>query len=352
MFTSNKKKVLSLMIPVLSLTLFGCNDDDSRGLADQPYERTEFLLGTVANMRVFNQDGEDAMDKAFDRVKELDEWFSMQNPDSEISEVNRQAGIEPVEVSEEVFYVMERALHFAEESGGSFDPTIGAVTSLWGIGQEYAAVPDQDELDAAVAVVDYQLVELDEDNQTIYLQEEGMVLDLGAIAKGYITDEAARVLVEEGVNTAIVDLGGDIVVVGNSTRGENDPWNVGIQNPYGDRGDIIGMVPVSDRAIVTSGIYERLVRDGDDEYHHLMNPDTGYPFENNISGISIIADNAMDADAIANIAFSLGVEEGLDYINGLEGVEVIYTTNDLEVFVSEGITEDVEINHNDFEKVN
>ncbi|TVP91341.1 FAD:protein FMN transferase [Alkalibacterium sp.] len=352
MFTSNKKKVLSLMIPVLSLTLFACNDDDSRGLAEQPYERTEFLLGTVANMRVFNQDGEDAMDKAFDRVKELDEWFSMQNPDSEISEVNRQAGIEPVEVSEEVFYVMERALHFAEESGGSFDPTIGAVTSLWGIGQEYAAVPDQDELDAAVAVVDYQLVELDEDNQTIYLQEEGMVLDLGAIAKGYITDEAARVLVEEGVNTAIVDLGGDIVVVGNSTRGEDDPWNVGIQNPYGDRGDIIGMVPVSDRAIVTSGIYERLVRDGDDEYHHLMNPDTGYPFENNISGISIIADNAMDADAIANIAFSLGVEEGLDYINGLEGVEVIYTTNDLEVFVSEGITEDVEINHNDFEKVN
>lgn len=352
MFTCNKKKALSIILPVLSLTLFACNEEDSRNLADQPYERTEFLLGTVANMRVFNEGGEEAMDKAFERVQELDEWFAMQNPDSEISEVNRQAGIEPVEVSDEVFLVMERALHYAEESGGSFDPTIGAITSLWGIGQEYAAVPNQDELEAALEVVNYQLVELDEENQTIFLQEEGMVLDLGAIAKGYITDEAARVLVEEGVDTAIVDLGGDIVVVGNSTRGPDDPWNVGIQNPYGDRGDIIGMVPVTDRAIVTSGIYERLVRDGDDEYHHLMNPDTGYPFQNNISGISVIADNAMDADALANIAFSLGVEDGLDYINGLEGVEVIYTTNEREVFVSEGITDDVEINHNDFEKVN
>lgn len=352
MFTRNKTKVLSIVLPALSLTLFACGEEDSRNLADQPYERTEFLLGTVANMRVFNEDGEEAMDKAFDRVIELDERFSTYNPDSEVSEVNRQAGIEPVEVTDEVFFVMERALHFAEQSGGSFDPTIGAVTALWGIGQEDAAVPDPDELAAAVEVVDYQMVELDEENQTIYLKEEGMVLDLGAIAKGYITDEAARVLVEEGVDTAIVDLGGDIVVVGNSTRGLEDPWNVGIQNPYGNRGDIIGMVPVSDRAIVTSGIYERLVRDGDDEYHHLMNPETGFPFENNISGISIIADNATDADAIANIAFSLGVEEGLDYINGLEGVEVIYTTNEFEVFVSDGIADDVEINNNDFEMMN
>ncbi|EXJ23793.1 putative thiamin biosynthesis lipoprotein ApbE [Alkalibacterium sp. AK22] len=352
MFTVNKKIGLALLVPVVSAGLAACGESDPRGLANEPYDRTEFLLGTVANIRVYNEGKEEALDKAFDRVQELDEWFSMQNPDSEISEVNRQAGIEPVEVSEEVFLVMERALHFAKESDGSFDPTIGAVTSLWGIGQEYAAVPDPDELAQAVDVVDFNKVELNEENQTIYLQEEGMVLDLGAIAKGYITDEAARVLVEEGVNTAIIDLGGDIVVVGNSTRGEDQPWNVGIQNPYGDRGQIIGMVPVSDRAIVTSGIYERLVRDGEDEYHHLMNPDTGFPFENNISGISVIADNAMDADAIANIAFSKGVEAGLEYINSLEDVEVIYTTGDWEVFVSEGLKDSVQISDDDFERAN
>lgn len=352
MFTRHNKIKLALLVPLVSIGLLACEEEDPRGLANEPYDRTEFLLGTVANIRVYNEGKEDAMDKAFDRVQELDEWFAMQNPDSEISEVNRQAGIEPVEVSDEVFHVMEKALHYAEESNGSFDPTIGSVTSLWGIGQDYAAVPDADELAEVLEVVDYRLVELDEENQTIYLQEEGMMIDLGAIAKGYITDEAARVLVEEGVNTAIIDLGGDIVVVGNSTRGEEEPWNVGIQNPYGDRGEILGMVPVSDRAIVTSGVYERLIRDGDNEYHHLMNPETGFPIENNISGISIIADNAMDADALVNIAFSLGVEAGLDYINGLEGVEVIYVTNEKEVFASDGIFENVQINDNDFEKIN
>lgn len=352
MLTRNRKYLLLLFVPLFSIVLLACEEEDPRGLADEPYDRTEFLLGTVANIRVYNEGKEDALDKAFDRVQELDEWFAMQNPESEISEVNRQAGIEPVAVSDEVFHVMERALYYAEESDGSFDPTIGVVTSLWGIGQDYAAVPEDDELAEALEVVDYRLIELNEEDQTVYLQEEGMVLDLGAIAKGYITDEAARVLVEEGVNTAIIDLGGDIVVVGNSTRGEDEAWNVGIQNPYGERGDILGMVPVSDRAIVTSGIYERLIRDGDNEYHHLMDTETGYPIDNNISGISIIADNAMDADALANIAFALGVEAGLEYVNSLDGVDVIYITNEREVFASDGISETVQINDTDFEKIN
>ncbi|GAA0360872.1 FAD:protein FMN transferase [Alkalibacterium iburiense] len=345
------KKALVFLLPLIALTLVACEEEDPRGLAEQPYERTEFLLGTVANIKVYNEGKEPAMDKAFERVADLDERFAMQNPDSEISEVNRQAGISPVEVTDEVFYVMEKALAYAEESNGSFDPTIGVVTSLWNIGQENAAVPEQEELDAALELVDYNLIELDEENQTIFLQEEGMILDLGAIAKGYITDEAARVLVEEGVNTAIVDLGGDIVVVGNSTRGVDQPWNVGIQNPYGGRGEILGLVPISDKAIVTSGIYERTFEEDGEHYHHLMDTETGFPIINNISGLSIIADNATDADALANIAFSLGVEDGLDYINNLDGVDVIYITNDSKVYASDNIVEDVNISDDDFEKV-
>lgn len=344
------KKALVFLLPLIALTLVAC-EEDPRGLAEQPYERTEFLLGTVANIKVYNEGKEPAMDKAFERVADLDERFAMQNPDSEISEVNRQAGIAPVEVTDEVFYVMEKALAYAEESNGSFDPTIGVVTSLWNIGQENAAVPDQDELDEALELVDYNLIELDEENQTIFLQEEGMILDLGAIAKGYITDEAARVLVEEGVNTAIVDLGGDIVVVGNSTRGADQLWSVGIQNPYGGRGEILGLVPLSDKAIVTSGIYERTFEEDGEHYHHLMDTETGFPIVNNISGLSIIADNATDADALANIAFSLGVEQGLDYINNLDGVDVIYVTNDSKVYASDNIIEDVNISDDDFEKV-
>jgi len=346
------KLALALMsIPLTTLILTACEEEDPRGLAENAIERQEFLLGTVANIKVYNEGQEEALDLAFERVTELDERFAMQKEDSEIAEVNRQAGIAPVEVSEEVFHVMERALYYAEESGGTFDPTIGAVTSLWNIGQEDAAVPEQEELDAILDVVDYNLVELDEENQTIFLEEEGMKVDLGAIAKGYITDEAARVLTEEGVNTAIIDLGGDIVLVGSSTRGEDEPWRVGIQNPYGERGEILGMVNLSDKAIVTSGIYERNIEEDGKSYHHLMNPETGFPFENNLSGISIIADNAMDADAIANIAFSKGVEDGLDYINAMDGVDVIYVTKDKEVYASDNIIDGVEITDETFEIV-
>lgn len=348
---SIKKGLIIFLLPLITLTLVACEEEDPRGLADQPYERTEFLLGTVANMKVYNEGKEEAMDKAFERVADLDNRFAMQNPESEISEVNRQAGIAPVEVTDEVFYVMEIALEYAELSNGDFDPTVGVITSLWNIGQEDAAVPDQDELEAALELVDYNLVELDEENQTIFLQEEGMILDLGAIAKGYITDEAARILVEEGVNTAIVDLGGDIVVVGNSTRGEDQPWSVGIQNPYGGRGEILGLVPVSDKAIVTSGIYERTFEENGEHYHHLIDTETGFPIVNNISGLSIIADDATNADALANIAFSLGVEDGLEYFNTLDAVEVIYITNDSKVYASDGVHDEVRINDDDFEKV-
>lgn len=346
------KLALALVsIPLAAMFLTACEEQDPRGLAERPIERTELLLGTVASIKVYNEGKEEALDLAFERVTELDEWFAMQKEDSEISEVNRQAGVSPVEVSEEVFLVMERALHFAEESEGAFDPTIGAVTSLWNIGQENAAVPDQTELEAVLDVVDYNLVELNEENQTVFLQEEGMKVDLGAIAKGYITDEAARVLKEEGVNTAIIDLGGDIVVVGNSTRGEEEPWRVGIQDPYGERGAILGMIDLADSAIVTSGIYERNIEEDGKSYHHLMNPETGFPVENNISGISIIADNAMDADAIANIAFSKGVEDGLAYINDMAGVDVIYVTKDKEVFASDNVIDRIEITDETFEKV-
>lgn len=346
-----KTKWPLILVALFTVIITACQEEDPRGLADEPYERTEFLLGTVANIRVYNEGKEEAMDKAFEHIADLDSRFSMQNPESEISEINRQAGISPVEVSDEVFLVMETALYYAEESDGGFDPTIGAVTDLWQIGQPDAAVPDQEELEAALDVVDYRLVELNEEDQTVYLPKEGMMLDLGAIAKGYITDEAARILVEEGVNTAIVDLGGDIVVVGNSTRGEDEPWNVGIQNPYGERGEIIGLVPVSDEAIVTSGIYERVVEEDGETYHHLIDPETGFPFVNNLAGLSVIAEDALTADALSSLAFALGVEEGLAYFDSLEGIEVIFVTTDYEIHASEGIRDAIQINDDDFEKI-
>lgn len=338
----NKKILVFLSFLTIFITACSNNDaentgEDSRQLVEEPYERQEFLLGTLVNIKVYDEDSEEALDNAIDRIEELDGVFSMTNQNSEIYAINEASGKEPVEVSDEVYHVVESAVNYAKESDGRMDPTIGALTSLWGIGTEDAAVPSQEEVDEVLPLVDYEQVELNEENQSVYLTEEGMKLDLGAIAKGYITDAATEVLVEEGVTTAIVDLGGDIYLLGSSTRGENDDWRIGVQNPFDDRGEIVGLLPVTDEAVVTSGIYERFITDDEgNEYHHILDPETGFPFENEIAGLSVTAANAMDGDALSTVLFSMGLEEGLKFAATLEDVTAVFITRDNEIYISEG----------------
>lgn len=258
--------------------------EETRQLVDEPFVREEFLLGTLVTLTVYDEGGEEALDKAFERVESLDNTFSMRYEGSEVYEINEKAGIEPVQVSDEVFYVIERAVQFAEDSNGRFDPTIGALTGLWGIGEtiasddpelEGASVPTPEKIKEKVDLVDYRKITLDSGEKTVYLEEKGMKLDLGAIAKGYITDQAAASLKEQGVTTAIADLGGDIFLVGSSARGVDDPWKIGIQNPFANRGEIIGAYNTQDKAVVTSGIYERFIEEDGKQYHHILSPEDG-----------------------------------------------------------------------------
>lgn len=357
-----KQKRLLTVLSLLTLFTAACSNDngnppeelveenDPRNLAEEPYEREEFLLGTLVNLKVYDADKEEALDKAIDRIEELDGTFSMTNPDSELYAVNEASGKEPVEVSDEMFYVIEEAINYAEESGGHYDPTIGALTDLWGIGGDDAVVPSQEAIDEVLPLVGYETVELDKENSTVYLPEEGMKLDLGSIAKGYITDEATEVLVDEGVTTAIVDLGGDIYLLGPSSRGYSNPWRIGVQNPFDDRGQIVGLLPVIDEAVVTSGIYERLITAEDGtEYHHILDPDTGYSFDNEIAGLSVTAETAMDGDALSTVLFSMGLEEGLAYASERSDITAVFITRDKEIYVSAGDETDFELMEESFE---
>lgn len=348
---NHKKSLVLLFLSVLAFVLGACGQEDPRALAEEPYEAQEFMLGTLVSVQVFDEGGEEGLNAALDRIAELDGRFSATNEDSEISAVNQAAGQEPVQVSEEVFYVVEESLRYAEESSGRFDPTIGALTDLWGIGQEDAQVPSQEEIDQALELVDYSSVEMNEETQTIYLPREGMKLDLGAIAKGYITDAATQTLVDHGVTTAIVDLGGDIFVLGASNRSIDDPWRVGIQNPFGERGEILGIVPVHDESVVTSGIYERVLEQDGETYHHLLNPQTGYPFDNELAGLSLVAPSALEGDALATSVFSMGLEEGLSYVNSLEDVEAVFITKEQEIYLSDGYEDEFELTDDSFEWV-
>lgn len=326
---------------VLGLVIAGCssNQKEETKVNKDPYSKQELLLGTYVQIRIYDDGKEEVLDKAFDRVKELGDKITVNEPGSEIDAVNEKAGIEPVKVSDDVYTLLKRAYEYSEDSKGGFDMAIGPITQLWHIGFDDARKPSQEEIDQALKLVDYHKVVLDDKEKTVYLEEKGMELDLGAIAKGYITDEVVKVLEDNGVTTAIIDLGGNVYVLGHSPRGEDEDWNVGIQDPNKARNTVIGTVKERDKTLVTSGIYERYLKVNGETYHHLFDPTTGYPFDNDIAGVTIITNKSIDGDGLSTAVFSMGVKEGLEYVEGLKDVDAIFVTKEDKVYISKDIEE-------------
>ena len=358
--TFKKKIMVALAAVGLSLALVACGSDtkkkttsssssvDLSTLLQTPLEDKQFLLGTYVTIRVYDKGKEQALKDAFARVKELGDKITVNEDGSEVDKVNAQAGIAPVVVSDDVYRVSKAAYEYSKNSNGAFDMAIGPITALWHIGFDDARKPSQAEIDAALKLVDYTKVIFNDDDKSIYLQEKGMQLDLGAIAKGFITDEVVTVLKKAGVTTSIIDLGGNVFVMGNSIRStEGNPvkWTVGIQDPNQARNVVLGQIPEANMSLVTSGIYERYLEVDGRKYHHIFDPKTGYPFDNGIAGVTIICKKSIDGDGLSTTIFALGIKEGMDYINKLDGVEAVFVTTDDEVFVTSGIEDEFVLNN-------
>ncbi len=347
--TMRKKLLFSLITLSISfMVLTGCTNSTkntttessaSTKILKDPYSDEQFLLGTYVRIRVYDEGKESALKPAFDRVKELGDKITINQKGSEIDEVNEQAGIKPVKVSDDVYTLVKRAYEYSQDSQGGFDMAIGAITQLWRIGFDDARKPSQEEIDQALKLVDYHKIELNDKEKMVYLKEKGMIIDLGAIAKGYITDEVVKVLKKQGVTTAIVDLGGNVYVLGYSPRGENQDWTVGIQDPNMARGSVLGSIKERNKTLVTSGIYERYLEVDGKKYHHLFDPKTGYPFDNDIASVTIITDKSIDGDGLSTAVFSMGVKKGLEYVESElnNGTEAIFVTKDDKVYVTDPI---------------
>lgn len=340
------KKTTIHLFMILVVFLAGCSNNDQKQV--QPLSRTEFLMGTVVTLKIFDGEMETAMDEAFERLEDLTAQISV-NEDSEtslIKKVNNNAGVKPVEVPDEIFYLIETGKEYGEFSDRSFDITIGPLTSLWRIGFPDARKPTAEEITDVLPLINYENLKLDKTRQTVYLEQPDMKIDLGAIAKGFMTDEVVAVLQKHDVTSAIIDLGGNIFVMGKNTSGEN--WSVGVQDPFSPRGEIIGKMKTSNKSIVTSGIYERYLEVDGEKYHHLLNPKDGYPFENELAGVSVITNQSIDGDALSTILFSKGVEEGLLLAEEMNEVEAIFITKNREVYITSGLTGNFELTAEDY----
>lgn len=301
-----------------------------------PAEETSFLLNTVVTITIY--DGENIDDpyqliqKCFALCTQYENLFSRTIEESDVSKINKSNG-QPVSVSEETAELIELALDYSVKSQGAFDITIASASTLWDFQTENPVPPLSEQLEEAASHIHYQAISLNGNQVT--LSDPNASIDLGGIAKGYIADKAAAFLRENGVTSAILNLGGNIYVIG--SRPDKKPFLIGIQKPFETRSEVMGAVSVSDKSIVTSGIYERFFRFNETLYHHILDPKTGWPIENNLLSVTIISDRSVDGDALSTTCFVLGLDQGMEFIESLDGIDAIFITKDNELHFSSGI---------------
>ena len=353
------KKVIWIVLGLLTFVLVGCGSNETvpdtkeeTVLLETPYDTTEFLMGTYVSLRIYDEGKEEVLDLAVERISELADKITTNEPDSEIDAVNEAAGEESVKVSEDVFPLLKMAADYSAVSKSGFDYTIGPVTDLWRIGFDDARVPEREEIQEVLPLVNHTWVELNTETNEIFLQETSMKIDLGAIAKGYIADEVKKIFIENGVTTAIIDLGGNVVVMGDSPTRDSGGFNVGVQDPFDSRGTYVAALNLRNQSIVTSGVYERYIEQDGVMYHHLMNPVTGYPFENELASVTIISEDSVDGDALSTIAFGFGLVEGLEYVNNYRNVEGVFITKNREVYTTDGLSENFSLTNDEYDWLN
>ncbi|MDR3276951.1 MAG: FAD:protein FMN transferase [Treponema sp.] len=327
-----KHLFLVLCAGIATGSLIGCVQNEA--LPGQ----TQYALDTLCVVNLYQGGTEKLYTGIFARIREIENFMSVTIPGSDIDKVNKNAGIQPVGVHPEVLDVVERAIHYAELSEGAFDPTVGPLVSLWGIGSDHPRLPSEEEIAAALDLVNWRDLVVDRPAGTLYLKRPGMALDLGAIAKGYAADETVKLLAKTRVTGAIINLGASSIFAYGEKEGQL-PWRVGVQDPLDEnRGDYMGILEIRNKTVVTSGVYERFFEQDGVRYHHILSTKTGRPVENKLLSVTIIADQSTDADALSTAVFALGYEAGSALIESLPGIEGVFIFDDQNIRYTSGVS--------------
>ncbi|SES65866.1 FAD:protein FMN transferase [Anaerobranca gottschalkii] len=339
------RKNLIILLIIISTVITGCNFGKRENLTEyQTIRRSFFTMDTILDIVVQVEDenqGKDAIEKAYAEIQRLENILSATIPTSEITAINKNAGIGPVKVSPETFYLLEKGIEFGELTEGKFDITIAPLLKLydWKEGRKHRELPPSEKIAQAMELVNYQAIQLDKENMKVYLPIKGMEIDLGGIAKGYIVDRAVETLKEHGIKYGYVNGGGDIRFLG--TKYDGTPWRIGVTNPRGQGN--IAVVEIKDGAIVTSGDYERyyFTKDGQ-RVHHIIDPDTGVS-ATYAQSVTVYASNATLADILSTALFMFPADEGLEIAKKLN-VEVLIISSDGEIYMTPIIKEMTKIN--------
>ncbi len=308
---------------------------------EQEFIDKQFLaLGTVNNIKIYQPVDEKVIQKAIDRIYEIEDRMSAFRPNSDISTINENAGKGKTKVHKDTFEVLKAAAHYAKSSKGAYDLTIRPLVELWGIGKKDSYIPSNEEINSVIRLVSYKDILLKEKIGTVELKKVGQKIDLGGIAKGYAADEVKRILLENSIKNAMINLGGNILTMG--CRKENEPWVIGIQNPLAPTGSYLGTIRLQEKTIVTSGSNERFFMKDGKRYHHILDPITGAPAESHLLSVTVVCDSSMEADALTTAMFVMGLEKGLKFLKRFHA-DAIFITSNMGIYLTNGLKENFTI---------
>ena len=348
-----------LVCPMLLFT--GCEnitDADTSITGNEPISISSIKLNTAVQITIYDSQDKALLDDCLALCDKYELVFSRTNEKSELYKLNHRKDTSdkdpnadgqttpyPVSgtadtwhISEDLASLLSQGLSITRESDGAFDIAIAPLTSLWDFTAEDPKVPDDAAIQKALPLCSSDGVTID--GQDITLPSDDIQFDVGAIAKGYIADRLKDFLVKKGVNSAIINLGGNVLCIGSKPDGT--PFKVGIQKPFADRNETEAVMDITGKSVVSSGIYERCFKQNGKLYHHILNPKTGYPYDNSLISVTIISDQSVDGDALSTTCFALGLEDGLKFAEK-KGVHAVFITEDYELHYTDGFQDEINV---------
>lgn len=337
--------VIAVFASLTAVCLAACG-----GPSSEPVSQDGYYLDTICSVSVYRMtdaagnvkpasgmkdEANDAIDDAFAVCENMESLFSRTRADSDISRINEAKG-EWTEVSEETIEVIRKGMEYSRMSDGAFDITVGGLTEQWDFhaAEGEAKLPDDKVLAEAVKHVNYRNIAIE--GSRVRLTDPDTKLELGGIAKGCIGDRMTEVLEQRGVVSATINLGGNVICIGGRTDG--DDFVIGVEAPFSDRTEIIGKIDARDKTLVTSGVYERKLEVDGKTYHHILDTKTGWPVKTDLDAVTLIADKGRsgDIDALSTTCLIMGSDEGMKFIEGIDGVEAVFVLSDGSILTTDG----------------
>ena len=332
--------------------LSGCSaqtksEENTAADSREPISATAIKLNTAVTVTIYDSNDKNLLTECMNLCDKYEKIFSRTASDSELYQLNHRE-LAPVDGTEDTYQVSDslaelvsEGLNYSEMSEGAFDIAIEPLTSLWDFTAEDPQVPKDSLIQAALSKCDYHNVSVDKAKNEITLKTDDTAIELGAIAKGYIADRLKDYLVSQNVKSAIINLGGNVLCIGE--KPDNSAFKIGIQKPFADRSETIAVMDIRDKSVVSSGIYERCFEQDGTLYHHLLNPKTGYPYDNGLIAVTIISDQSVDGDALSTTCFALGLENGMKLAESLDDVQAFFVTSDYKIHYTKDFQKKIKV---------